>query len=111
VRRRRLIVLSVVLIGLALIIGGLWYWQSEQWAEQKLQEYIRRLEDEGYNIEEHSLADFHVNSEVRIQFFGDFRSLAEEEGMNYVYFDRGIHALYFLRPIENGIEANIFYYK
>jgi len=110
--RRRLIILSFSLICLVLIIGGFLYWQFEQWAEQKLQDYIEKLEDLGYTTEEHSLTDFHVDDEVRIHFFGDFRSYAKQQGINHIYFDRGIHALYFLNPITGDrIEANIFYYK
>ena len=91
-----LIILSLSLVCLGLIIGGLWYWYSEQWAEQRLQEYIRRLEDSGFTTEKYSLADFHVDAVVRIHFFGDFHSYAEQEDVNHVYFDRGIYALYFL---------------
>jgi hypothetical protein len=109
--RRRLIILSVSVICVVLIVGGLFCWLSEQWAEQSLQEYIGRLEDSGFTVEEHSLADFYVNGTVRIYFFGDFRSFAEQQGINHIYYERRIYALYFLRPIEGGTEANIFYYK
>jgi len=109
--RRRLIILSFSLICLALIIGGFLYWYSEQLAEQSLQDYIGRLTDEGFTIEEHSLADFHVDGSVGIHFFGDFRSYAKQEGIDHIYFDRGIHCLYFLNPIGDRLEANIFYYK
>jgi len=91
---------------------GLLYWYSEQVAEQKLQDYIRRLKDEGFTTEEHSLADFDVDDVVKHHFFGDFRSFARQEDIDHIYFDRKIHALYFLRPIrEDGVEANIFRYK
>jgi hypothetical protein len=110
--KRRFFILSFSLICLALIIGGLFYWYSEQLAEQKLQDYIKRLEDLGFTTEEHSLADFHVDSVVGIHFFGDFRSFAQQEGINHIYFDRGTHALYFLNPITGDrVEANVFYYK
>jgi hypothetical protein len=109
--KRRLIILAFSLISLALMVGALLYWESERWAEQRLQEYIRRLEETGFSVEERALSDFHVNGSVRIYFFGDFRSFAEQEGVNRIYYDRGIHALYFLRPASGGIEANIFYYK
>jgi hypothetical protein len=110
-KKRRLVILSFAIICVALIVGGLLYWQLEQWAEQKLQEYIRRLEDSGFTIQEHSLADFHINDTIRIHFFSDFRSYAEQEGINHIYYDRRIYALYFLRPTEEGLEANVFYYK
>ena len=109
--RRRLAILSFVVICIALIVGTLWYWESERWAEQRLQDYIGRLEDSGFTVQEYSLADFHVDGTVRIQFFSDFRSFAEQKGINHIYYDRKIHALYFLRSTEVGAEANIFYYK
>ena len=91
---------------------GLLYWYSEQRAEQKLQDYIIRLRDEGFTTEEHSLADFHVDGSVRIHFFSDFRSFAKQEEIDHIYFDRKTHALYFLRPTpEDRVEANIFHYK
>lgn len=88
------------------------YWYSEQWAEQRLQEYIGRLEDLDFTTEKHSLADFQVDVILRIHYFGDFRSYAIQEDVNHIYFDRGIHALYFLlSSAENRVEANILYYK
>ena len=108
---RKLIILSFSLICLALIIGGFLYWYSEQLAEQKLQDYIKRLEDLGFTTEEHSLADFHVDGVVGIHFFGDFRSFAQQEGIAHIYFDRGIHGLYFLNPIGDIVEAIVFYHK
>jgi len=109
--KRRFIILAFSLICLALIIGGFLYWYSEQLAEQKLQDYIERLEDLGFTTEEHSLADFQVDDVVTIHFFGDFRSFAKQEDINHICYDRGIQALYFLRPTEDKIEANVFYYK
>ena len=109
--KRRLIILSFSLICLILLIGGFLYWYSEQLLEQRLQDYIGRLVDEGLIIEEHSLADFHVDAKVRIHFFGDFCSYAKQQGINNMYLDRGIHALYFLNLIGDRVEANIFYYK
>lgn len=112
--KRKLVIISLFSISLALIIGGICCWYSEQskhWAEQRLQEYIGRLEDSGFNVQEYSLADFQVDAKVKIHYFGDFRSYAEQEGVNPIYFDRGIHALYFLHsPTEDWVEANIFYY-
>ena len=110
--KRMLIIISFSLVCFALIVGGLLYWYSEQWSEQRLQEYIERLEDSGFTTEEHSLEDFQVDAVVGIHYFSDFRSYAEQEGIGHVYFDRGIHALYFLHsPTEDKVEANIFYYK
>ncbi|MFQ6075982.1 MAG: hypothetical protein ACE5Z5_07595 [Candidatus Bathyarchaeia archaeon] len=110
--KRRLIALYLSLICLASVIGGLSFWESEQGAESTLQEYIGRLEDSGYAIEERSLTDFHVDGIIRIHFFGDFLSFSRQEGINNVYLDKRIHALYFLRPSrDDKIEAYIFYYK
>ena len=109
--KRRLIILSFSLICLVLIIGGFLYRYSEQLAEEKLQDYVKRLKDASFTVEEHSLADFHVDGVVRIHFFGDFRSFAEQETVSPIYFDKGIRALFFLRPIGDRIEANVFYYK
>ena len=110
--RRVLTVLFFSFVCLALIIGGLWLWYSEQWAERRLQEYIGRLEDSGFVIEERSLADFQADSVITIHFFSDFRSYAQQEGISHMYFDKGTHALYFLHfPTEDRVEANIFYYK
>ena len=110
--KRRLFILSFSIVCVVIIAVGLLYWYSEQVAEQKLQDYIRRLEDEGFTTEEHSLADFDVDGVVKTHFFGDFRSFARQEDIDTIYFDRKIHALYFLRSILGyGIEANIFYYK
>lgn len=108
--KRRLIILSFSLICLVLIIGGFLYRYSEQLAEEKLQDYIKRLKDAGFDVEEHSLADFHVDGIVRIHFFGDFRSFAKQEAISDIYFDKGLHALFFLRSIGDRVEANVFYY-
>jgi hypothetical protein len=110
--KRKLIILSFSLVCLALIVGGVLYRYSEQWAEQRLQEYVGRLKDLGFTTQEHSLADFHVDVIVEIHYFSDFHSYAEQEGVIPIYLDRGIHALYFLHsPTEDRVEANIFYYK
>ena len=109
--KRRLIILAFSFVFLALIIGGFLYWYSEQLAEQKLQDYIGRLEDLGFITEERSLASFDVDGVVRTHFFGDFRSFANQEGINHIYFDRRIHGLYFLNPVGDRVEANVFYYR
>ena len=107
-----LIILSLSLVCLAIIVGGIWHWYSERWAEQRLQEYIGRLEDSGFTTEECSIADVQVDAVLRIHYFGDFRSYAEQEDIGLIYFDRGTHALYFLHsPTEGWMEANVFYYK
>ena len=110
--KRKLFILSFSIVCVVIIAVGLLYWYSEQVAEQKLQDYIRRLTDEGFTTEEHSLADFDVDGVTKTHWFGDFRSFARQEDIDHIYFDKRIHALYFLRSILGyGIEANIFYYK
>ncbi len=110
--KRKIIILSFSLVCLALIVGGVLYWYSEQWAEQRLQEYIGRLDELDFTTEEHSLSDFQVDAVVEIHYFSDFHSYAEQKDVNKMYYDRGIHALYFLlSPTEDRVEANIFYYK
>ncbi|MDI6847491.1 MAG: hypothetical protein QMD23_05110 [Candidatus Bathyarchaeia archaeon] len=80
-------------------------------AEEKLQDYITRLEDEGFTIEERHLADFNVDGVVPIHFFGDFRSFAKQKGISQIYLDREKRALFFLHSINNLVEASVFYYK
>jgi hypothetical protein len=110
--KRKIIILSFSLVCLVLIVGGVLYWYSEQWAEQRLQEYIGRLEGLDCVTEEHSLADFQVDAISRIHYFSDFHSYAEQKDVNKVYYDRGIRALYFLHSsIEDETVAEIFYYK
>ncbi len=88
--RRRLFILSFFLVCIISITVGFLYWYSEQRADLKLQDYLRRLRDEGFTTEEHSLADFHVDGSVRIHFFSDFRSFAKQEDIDHIYIDRGI---------------------
>jgi hypothetical protein len=109
--KRRLIILSIIIICISSIAIAVFYWRSERGAEERLQEYIRRLQDSGFTTEEHELADFQIGNPVRIHYFGDFRSFAEQEDVSHIYYDRGIHALYFLRSTDSGTEANVFYYK
>lgn len=106
-----LIIVSLLSVCLALIIGGILYWHYEQLTEQKLEEYIKRLEGSGFTVEERSLAGFNVDSVFEWHFFGDFRSYAIQEGVGVIYLDREICALYFLHStFEGSIEAEIFYY-
>jgi hypothetical protein len=91
---------------------GLLYWFSSLVAEKKLQGYIERLEKRGYTIEEHSLSDFHIDFSIINLFFSDFTFEADYQGIDRIYLDRKIHALYFLNADkEDRVEANIFDYK
>ena len=110
--KRMVIILSVSLVCLALITAGLLYWAYGQWAEQKLQGYIERLEKRGLYVEEHSLSDFHVDDLATIGKFIDFTQDAYLEGVDHIYFDRKIHGLYFLSSIQGDeIKAIVFHYK
>lgn len=64
--KRRLSLLSFSIVYIVMITAGLLYWAYEQWAEQKLQGYIERLEKRGLYVEERSLSDFHVDDVVTI---------------------------------------------
>ena len=108
---RRTVLIIIFLITLVSVIGVVLYWHSENLAEEKLQDYITRLENEGFTVEERYMTDFNVDGVVPIHFFGDFRSFAEQEGVNHIYLDREMQALFFLHSIDNEVEANVFYYR
>ena len=59
------------------VVGVLLYWHSENLAEEKLQDYMMRLEDDGFTIEERHLADFNVDWVVPIHFFRGFPQLCQ----------------------------------
>jgi hypothetical protein len=108
---RREVLIIFFSICLISIVGILLHWHSENLAEEKLQDYIARLKNDGFTIEERHLTDFNVDGVVPIHFFGDFRSFSKQEGISHIYFDREIQALFFLHLIGNGVEANAFYYR
>ena len=110
--KRRLFILSFSVVCVVIIGVGFLYWASGQWAEQKLQGYIERLEKRGLYVEEHSLSDFHVDDLVTIGKFSDFTFGIDCEYVDHIYFDRKIHGLYFLSSIQgDGIKAIVFHYK
>lgn len=108
---KRTVLIILFFICLISVVGVLLYWYSENLAEEKLQDYIARLEDVGFTVEERRLADFSVDWFVPIHFFGDFRSYAKQKGISHIYLDREIRALFFLHSIDNEVEANVFYYR
>lgn len=108
---RRKVLIILFFTCLISVVGILLYWHSENLAGEKLQDYIARLEDKGFTIEERYLTDFNVDGVVPIHFFGDFRSFAKQKGISHIYLDRKIQALFFLHPIGNQVEANVFYYR
>ncbi len=108
---RRTVLIILFFICLISVVGVVLYRHSENLAEEKLQDYITRLEDDGFTIEERHLADFNVDGVVPIHFFGDFRSFAKQEGISHIYLDREIRALFFLHSIGNEVEVNVFYYR
>ena len=58
------------------------------------------------------MTEFHVDGVVEAHWFSDFRSFARQENVSYMYIDREMGALYFLRePLGGGTEANVFYYN
>jgi len=108
---RRKVLIILFFICLIAAVGILLYWHSENLAEEKLQDYITRLKDDGFTVEERYLKDFNVTGVVPINFFGDFRSFAKQEGISHVYLDREIRVLFFLHSTRNEVEANSFYYR
>jgi hypothetical protein len=108
---RRTVLIILFFICLISVVGILLYWHCENLAEEKLEDYITRLEDDDFTVEERYLADFNVEGVVPIHFFGDFRSFAKQEDISHIYLDRKIRALFFLHPIGNEVEANVFYYR
>ena len=115
-KKRRLFILSSSVVCVVIIAVGLLHWHSEQVAEQKLQRYIRNLERMGCIVEERPLSDFRVDHIQKDTFWNDF-SLEVDYQVNYqdldhVYYDRGKHLLYFIRPNQgNGVEVEAFSYK
>ena len=108
--RRRLFILSFFIVCIVIIAVGLLYWYSEQRAEQKLQFYITKLEKR-FTVKEDSLSDFDVDNSVKEGLYNDFTLEADCEGIGHIYFDRKIHALYFLEADGDRVEAHIFNYK
>ena len=108
---RRTVLITLFFICLISVVGILLYWHSENLAEEKLQDYITRLKDDDFTVEERYLTDFNIDGVVPIHFFGDFHSFAKQEGISHIYLDREIRALFFLHSIGNEVEANVFYYR
>jgi len=109
--KRRLFILSFSIVCVVIIAVGLLYYYSEQVAEQKLQECIASLKGEGdYIIEEHPFSDFHIDQICKERDFTDFHQGVSTSGIDHIYYDRGIHVLYFLGD-GHGIEATVFNYK
>lgn len=111
--KRKLFILSFSVVCVVIIAVGLLYWWSEQVAEQKLQECITSLKEEGdYIIEEHPFSDFHIDPDhvLKERDFTDFHQAVSISGIDHIYYDRGIHVLYFLGN-GHGIEATVFNYK
>ena len=109
--KRRLVILSFSIVCAVIIAVGLLYWYSEQVADQKLQDYIRRLNREGdYIIEERPFSDFHLDHICKEWDFTDFHQAVSTSGIHHVYYDRRIHTLYFLGN-GHGIETTVFNYK
>ncbi|MEM3627185.1 MAG: hypothetical protein QXZ25_04085 [Candidatus Bathyarchaeia archaeon] len=108
-RQQALIILFFIL--LIFIVGSVLHWHFENLAEEKLQDYITQLQSDGFTVEERHLTDFNVSGIIPIHFFSDFRSFAKQEGISHIYLDRKTRVLFFLHPINNQLEANVFYYQ
>jgi hypothetical protein len=108
---RRTVLITLFFVCLISVVGILLYWHSENLVEEKLQDYITQLKDDGFTIEERHLTDLYVDGVLPIRFFGDFRSFAKQEAISQIYLDREIRALFFLHSMGNEVEANVFYYS
>ena len=104
--KRKLFILSFSLICVVIIAVGLLYWCSEQVAEQKLQNYIRKLNRMACTVEERPLRDFRDDEILKCTFWNDFSMEIDYLQVDHVYYDRGRHLLYFIRPYPvNGMKA------
>lgn len=104
--------LLVVLFFICVLIlaVGILYWHLESLTEKKLQDYVKRLEEDGFTVDESRLSDFNFSGVVPVHFFSDFRSFAKQKGISQILLDRGIKALFFLHSINSEVEAVAFYY-
>lgn len=108
--KSKLFILSSSIICVGIVAVGLFYWLPELLVERRLASYIERLEKKGYCVEKHLLSDFHVDDSIRMQYYSDLTYAANWESVHAVYFDIKIQAIYFLKPIGDKLEANIFYF-
>lgn len=108
---KRILLITLFFVCFISVVGSALYWHFENLGEEKLQDYITRLENDGFIVEEHNLTDFDVDGTTPIHFFGDFSNFAKQENVSHIYVDRKIYALFFLHPIDNKIEAIVFYYR
>ena len=110
--KRRLFIFSFSIVCVVILGAGFLFWVYEQWAEQKLQGYVERLEKRGFYVEERSLSDFNVDDLTTVGKFSDFTFGIDCEYIDHIYFDREIHALYFLSSTQgDGKKAILFHYK
>jgi len=105
-----LFILSFSFVSVIVVVVGLLFWCPELLADRKLQNYVERLEEKGYRVEERLLADFHFDDSIRMKYCSDLTYAANWEGVHTVYFDREIQALYFLKPVGDRLETYIFNY-
>ena len=106
---RRTVILSLICV--ILITVGFLFWFSKLDAENKTQTYIQSLEESGCIVEDYHFSDSHVAGTLNMYLFSDFRSFAMQEGIDHIYCDREMYALYFFHPIEAvKIEIIVFDY-
>jgi hypothetical protein len=78
-------------------------------SEQKLQFYMRRLENKGIIVEEQPLQGFSDDEIIVNVFWNDFDSHIETLQIIRVYYDRGKRLLYFIRPYpRKGYKVEAF---
>jgi outer membrane lipoprotein-sorting protein len=101
----------VCLISVSLIVTGFFVWFSENEAERKAQEYMKTFEEMGCSVEEYPFSTSHTNGTLKLAYFSDFRSFADQKNIERVYCDHEINALYFYHPIQDyNVEIVVFYY-
>ena len=92
---KRTVLIILFFVCLTSVVGNILYWHSEILAEEKLQDYITRLRNGGFTVEERHLTDLDVDGIIPIHFFGDFHNFAKQKGINHIYVDRKTGALFF----------------
>ena len=109
--RRWLFILCFSIVCVVITVEAL-YSYSEQVADQKLQNHIRKLNSMGCIVEERPLSDFRDDEILKDTFWNDFSLEVDYLGVDYVYYDRVRQLLYFIRPYPvNGMKVEPFSYK
>jgi hypothetical protein len=75
---KRTLLITFFFVCFISVVSSTLYWHFENLGEEKLQDYITRLENEGFILEEHNLTGFDVDGTTPIHFFGDFSNFAKK---------------------------------